>query len=117
VNFWYLPEKYLGSDDSIQSAIIQQQYFLFSLYRGESNSTMADFLHEEGATEKDLIDGKYFFREPHSLYWTLDKKLMYMCIPASPEVIRGDISVVEYLGLSSVADLAKFAETTVVDLR
>ena len=41
---------------------------------------------------------------------------MQLNMPASLDVIRGNISIVEYLGLSSVEELAQFAKLEEIDL-
>jgi len=72
--------------------------------------------HTHKHTEEDLIDGKYLFCEPYMLYWELDGRLMSLKVPTSLEVLVNEVSLVEYLRLNSIEELARFTEVEVIEL-
>ena len=116
VSSLYFLEEHMVSESAIRAAISQSQFFSFNFYRWDSNSPMEGILRQQGATEKDLINGKYLFVPPYSLCWEIDRGVMQLDMPASIEVIRGETSIVDYLGLNSVEELAQFAELKEIDL-
>ena len=91
------------------------QYFVYT-YSRQDASLMEVLMQQYDATEKDLIDGKYLLSGTNSLCWAFDGNIMRLSLPYSLEVLSGEISVVEYLGLGSVEELAQFAELEVIDL-
>ena len=114
VQIRYSREEDLISGDTIKLAL---EYFNFIYSRSDPDYSLKGLMQQYGVAEKDLIDGKYLFRErSYTLFWQLDGGLMSLKLPTSLEVFENKISVVEYLGLKSVDELARFAELQVIDL-
>jgi len=68
------------------------------------------------ATEEELNDGKELLCGTNRLEWTFDGREMSLYLPTSIDVYTKEISLIEYLGLDSVEDLAQFTEVEVIEL-
>jgi len=108
--FKYLPEKYTGSE--FEALFDNYSFYCSSL----DTDSMDDIMQANHLTEKDLIEGKYWFTGSNSLVWVLDGKYMSIVLPTSTEVYSGDFSLIDYLGLDSVEDLAQFTRVEAIDL-
>ena len=116
VSLRYFREEDLVSEHTIRDAINNMRYFTFAFTRPDSDSTMDILMQHYGITEEGLIDGKYLFREPYMLYWELDGRLMSLKVPVTLGVLVNEISLIDYLGLNSIEELARFTELEVIDL-
>jgi len=112
VSVLYYREEHLVSD--YERALAGSQYFSYTYKQGDS--LMDGIMQQNNAIEEDLIEGKYLLSEPCTLWWYIDGRNISLTLPASADVYAGEISVVEYLGLGSVEELAQFAELEVIDL-
>jgi hypothetical protein len=86
------------------------------VYNYSRLASMDDILRANYFTNKDLIDGKYLLSGTRSLRWVLDGRDMSLDVPASVDVFEKKISLVAYLGLDSVEDLARFTEVDMIEL-
>ena len=112
VMLWFLPEEHLGSELDIINATVFQQHFLFSFTRNfiqthGLENPMAGVMEQHRVVESDLIEGKYFFREPNSFRWAMDDELLHLQTPIPPAV-----GFAEDIG----ADMVRYAEVYVLDL-
>jgi len=113
VGIRYCREEDLISDDPAR--ILRQ--FAYTYSRSDLDSPLNDRMQHYGVTKEDLIEGKYLFNETsYTLDWELDGGVMNLKLPTSLEVYERKISLVEYLGLSSIEDLAQFAEVKLINL-
>lgn len=90
IGFWYMPREYLSSRDGVHESESQQKHFLFVSGRGRNS--LAAIIEKDGASSKDLIDGRYYEppQAPGMLYWEEDGELIYMYLPAGCD--RSDLS-------------------------
>jgi len=116
ISICFMHEDDMVSDEAIQSAFSQFKFFGCDYYYWDSDSPLDGTLRQHGATEKNLIDGKYLFDGRHSLCWAIDRGAMYMYLPLPSRDVRDKISMLENLGLNSIEELVKFAEVEVINL-
>ena len=109
VCFTYLREEDMVSVDAITDACIKKRSFEFRFFYPENESSMEGMLAQEGATKKDLIDGKYLFREPNELLWVLDGNLICLNMPLPLLDKQPDKE-------KKLAEMIRYAEVEVVDL-
>ena len=111
----YLREEDLASEYARQLTHVTFQYYSFYFSRSDHDS-MDDVLRANHLTNKDLVDGKYWLSGDRTLRWVMDGRIMCLDLAASTEVVFKEISIVEYLGLDSVDDLAQFTEVKIIEL-
>ena len=136
VAIWYLHKDDMVSEETRWDAIVQQRHFLFGFSRWDMDTDflMDGILRQNGASEEDLIDGKYLFVAPNLFRWASDRKTFGLYTPLPPRV-EGEFTidedglmefVVDYTVESHIwdfvvdtatpADMVEFAETVTVDL-
>ena len=104
VEFLYLPEAYLVSEYPTRTWIDRNRDFIFSFSRGREWD-LAFLMRQNGLTEDDLIDNKYLLLMPNWLSWeSAGGEILHLSIPQS-------------IVVDSMADMARFAEITTVDLQ
>ena len=81
VSFYYLHKEDLVSEHAFLSANVQQRDFQFNFTRWGTDSPMEGVLRQNNATKRDLISGKYFFKEPNSITWSSDRYILFMYTP------------------------------------
>ncbi|MCL2420401.1 MAG: hypothetical protein FWD03_00955 [Defluviitaleaceae bacterium] len=120
VSFWYLPEDDLVSDRTILDAMSQQRHFLFAITRWDIDNPMDGILRQNGATEEDLVDGRYLFVGSNMIIWSSDREVMYLYTPMSlgHNFQREDIAEITADGVrnADVSEQLQFVEIGVVDL-
>jgi len=102
VGLRYLREEDLASEYKRQLTYVTFQFF--------------DFYFSRLNTKDDLTDGKDLLCGTNRLEWVFDGRSMSMHVPASIDVYANEISLIEYLGLDSVDDLAQFVEVNMIEL-
>ncbi|MCL2571305.1 MAG: InlB B-repeat-containing protein [Defluviitaleaceae bacterium] len=118
VNLVYLHIDDMISEDTVMDALIQQRHFQFSFTRWDVDSPMEGILQQMGATEDDLINGRYLFVEPNMLIWASDREVIYMYTPLSlsnnigmPVIIGNELSIYE-----ASRNQIEFTKTSVINL-
>jgi len=106
ISFRYLHENDLASEETIQEALNQQRYFLFSISGRENEASvlMESVLRWNRATEEDLIEDRYLLAEPNRLVWVSDGAIFRLSVPMSMSDAVGD-------------NLVEFSETLKIDLQ
>ena len=103
VTYVYLPESDLLSEEAINSALLEQKEFDFTIYRWGMDYPMEGSLRQNNATEGDLIGGVYLLVPPHSMLWGSERTLLHLYMPLSLSNAKGK-------------DLVKFAAMDSVDI-
>ena len=104
VEFWYLPEAYLVTENPIRLSINPNRDFIFNFSR-DREWDLRSLMRQNRLTEDDLINNKYLLFMPDWLWWESDMgKILRLTVPQS-------------VAADNVADMARFAEITVVDLQ
>jgi len=119
VSLWYLPEEHLVSEGAARYAQARQQHFLFWFTRWDIDSPMESILGQFRVTEEDLIDGRYFFREPRTLRWASDSERVGVQIPMPTTNPQGQHVIPDGQGghtAFAAEDLVQLAQTFTVDL-
>lgn len=108
VIMWFLPEEYLGSEWWEVQGAIHQYGYQFSFTRNWNvENPMVYIMEQFGATEEDLIDGKYLFDGRNWFIWASGTELLNLRAPM-PQVT--DITNAGPL------DLVHFTEVYVLDM-
>ncbi|MCL2420400.1 MAG: hypothetical protein FWD03_00950 [Defluviitaleaceae bacterium] len=119
VSFWYLSETDLVSEATIRDAIAQRRDFLFGFTRWNIESPMEGILRQNGATEEDLVDGRYLFIGSNMVIWASDRDVMTLYTPVGMQNNRqGELSMeTNAAGIfDDVSEQLQFAEINVVNL-
>jgi len=83
IGFWYLPEEYLKSDVETLLAESLRKNYLFFFSRDKIDAPIAGIMEQYGATESDLIDGRYLNVKisTNMLIWEEDGAAMWLYLP------------------------------------
>jgi len=103
VCYSYFLEEDLASEETKGIAIGEQKNFQFDFTRWNIDSPMDGILQQCNATTKDLINGKYLYSQPYSLYWGFDREVLHMYLPRP-------------LWNIGISEMKKLTEVTIVDL-
>jgi len=121
LHFMYLP---IGEEDIIEIHLNVTRWTYEDLESWGANSPLDGIIRQNGFTENDLIDGKYYFSEGSAvsrLYWAEGNNRFRLSV-FSPICRNNDVSGFDAadFGLSTeigARDMIRFAETVAVDLR
>jgi len=102
VNFWYLHENDLASEDTISEAFTYRRYFLFNFSRRDleipiDGNPMEGILRQENAAEDDLIDGRLFV-QPNLFLWATHEAIFTLFTPLPSHNSREGIAMSSHLG-------------------
>ena len=124
ISVWYLPTEALASEEAIRYAIRNFQEFNFRIYFWDSDTPLSGVMLQDGATEEDLINGRYHFRARNStFYWAHGRNMMALNMPNpnptqdhhSISAISGNIE--DFAATTNIHDLLQFTQTTTIDLQ
>ena len=71
----------MALEEPFFSSVSQLKQFQFSFVRLDVDNPMQGSLLQSNATEEELIDGKYLFKNPNRFIWTSDRDLLIMYTP------------------------------------
>jgi len=133
VIIWYLPKDFIGLDDAFIRALSQGRDFQFSFSRWDKDDVdleMSLILHQNNATEENLINEKYLFAGQNLLFWSSDNAILLMYTPMNPLPSDGVLAPTEISAVLQpnnlqaddiqrriVADTLSITETININLR
>jgi len=134
VGLLFLPSEHLVSDGQRSDAVSKRQHFIFTFSRESFEYPMSGIMEQFGATETDLLDGRYLFVEPNSYLWGYDGRILCLQLPMPPDIdmeyllsapidefeswlqaLPDDIAL--SLGLDDRNDLTRFMTVDIFDIQ
>ena len=127
IDFRFLHERDMISEAAIRGAVntIHRDYFFFYFSRFDlqiplDKHPMFGVMNQHGASESDLVEGRYLFVAPDRFIWATREVIFCMELPLRPRDARGmpvANSTIVGIPLDEIPYRTEFNELYVLDLR